>query len=120
MARGRKTSLTISLTVEEPQTLMAWQRFTTIRAGCAKRGRVILLIADRVPLSHIATISGVISPLTPTSQRAGTRRGVLVLPLCSGSASSKSTGLEHSILEKNGILQIYHIFSAGQFIPYAP
>ncbi len=76
MARGRKTSLTISLTVEEPQTLMAWQRSTTIRAGRAKRGRVILLIADRVPLSHIATISGVISPLTPTSQRAGTRRGV--------------------------------------------
>ena len=44
MARGRKTALTITLTAEERQTLMAWQRSTTIRAGLARRSRLILLL----------------------------------------------------------------------------
>ena len=44
MPRGRHTSLTIQLTAEERQTLMAWQRSTTISMGRAKRGRIILLI----------------------------------------------------------------------------
>ena len=59
MARGRRTSLTIRLTAEERQTLQAWQRATTISAGRARRGRMILLIADRVPLSHIADTVGI-------------------------------------------------------------
>ena len=54
MARGRKTSLTIRLTAEECQALMAWQRSTTIRAGRARRGRIILLLADGVLVAHIA------------------------------------------------------------------
>ena len=54
MARGRKTSLTLALTPEERQTLLAWQRSTTIPAGRARRGRAILLLADGVPISHIA------------------------------------------------------------------
>ena len=54
MAHGRKTSLTIELTPEERQTLLAWQRSTTIPAGHARRGRIILLLADGVPISHIA------------------------------------------------------------------
>ncbi len=58
MARGRKTSLTIDLTPEERQTLLAWQRSTTISAGRARRGRIILLLADGVPLSHIADVVG--------------------------------------------------------------
>jgi hypothetical protein len=37
MARGRTTALTISLTPEERQTLLAWQRSTTIRAGLRRR-----------------------------------------------------------------------------------
>ena len=40
MARGRKTSLTIRLTPAERQTLLAWQRSTTISAGLARRGRI--------------------------------------------------------------------------------
>ena len=56
MARGRKTSLTIDLTREERQTLLAWQRSTTMPAGRARRGRIILLVAKGVPLSHIADI----------------------------------------------------------------
>jgi len=39
--------------------LLAWQRSTTIRAGRAKRGRVILLIADRMSISQIAKTGGI-------------------------------------------------------------
>jgi len=59
MARGRKTALTVSLTAEERQTLRAWQRSTTIRAGYARRGRMILQLADGVPISHIAIMVGI-------------------------------------------------------------
>ena len=59
MARGRHTSVTIRLTAEERQTLLAWQRSTSITAGRARRGRVILLMADQVPISHIADIVGI-------------------------------------------------------------
>jgi transposase len=59
MARGRKTSLTIRLTPAERQTLLAWQRATTISAGRARRGRIILLVADRVPISNVATTVGI-------------------------------------------------------------
>jgi len=54
MAHGRKSSLTIDLTLEERQTLLAWQRSTTIAAGRARRGRIILLVAEGVPIARIA------------------------------------------------------------------
>ena len=59
MARGRKTSLTIHLTADERQTLLAWQRSTTIPGGRAWRGRIILLLAEGVPISHIADTVGI-------------------------------------------------------------
>ena len=59
MARGRKTSLTIYLTPVERQTLRAWQRATTIAAGRARRGRIILLAADQVQISQIAATVGI-------------------------------------------------------------
>ena len=59
MARGRKTSLTIRLTPAERQTLLAWQRATAIPAGLARRGRIILLLADGVPLTAIAAMVGI-------------------------------------------------------------
>ena len=59
MPRGRKTSLMIHLTADERQTLLAWQRSTTIRTGRARPGRIILLLADRVPISHIAETVGI-------------------------------------------------------------
>jgi biotin operon repressor len=59
MASGRRTSLTIRLTTQERQTLLAWQRSTIIPAGRARRGRVILLRADQVPISHIADMVGI-------------------------------------------------------------
>jgi len=59
MPRGRKTTLTIALTAEERQTLTVWQRSTTITVGLARRGRVILLLAARVPNTDIADTVGV-------------------------------------------------------------
>ena len=59
MARGRKTSLTIRLTPVERQTLLAWQRATTISAGRARRGRIILLIADGVSIAQVAATVGI-------------------------------------------------------------
>lgn len=58
MARGRKTALTLHLTADERQTLMAWQRSTTIPAGRARRGRIILLLADGLSLVQIADMVG--------------------------------------------------------------
>jgi hypothetical protein len=58
MARGRKTALTLTLTADDRQTLLAWQRSTTIPAGRARRGRIILLLADRVPIAHLADTAG--------------------------------------------------------------
>ena len=55
MPRGRKTSFTIHLTPAQRQTLLAWQRSTTISAGLARRGRIILLLADGVTITDIAT-----------------------------------------------------------------
>ena len=59
MARGRKTSLMIRLTPAERQTLQAWQRATTTPAGLARRGRILLLLADRVSISDIALTVGI-------------------------------------------------------------
>lgn len=59
MARGRKTALTIRLTADERQTLEAWQRSTTIPAGRARRGRIILLLADGVSIVQSATMAGI-------------------------------------------------------------
>ena len=59
MAQGRKTSLTIRLTPPERQTLLAWQRSTAIPAGLARRGRMILLLADGVTITDIAAAVGI-------------------------------------------------------------
>ena len=58
MARGRKTSLTIRLTPAQRQTLLAWQRATNIPAGLARRARIVLLLADGVTITDIATTVG--------------------------------------------------------------
>jgi CRP-like cAMP-binding protein len=58
MPRGRKTSHTIRLTPAEQQTLLAWQRATTIPAGVARRAQIILLLADEVTITDIAAMVG--------------------------------------------------------------
>src|SRR5215813_1008401 len=59
MPRGRKTSFTIHLTPAQRQTLLAWQRSTTISAGLARRGRMILLLADGGTITDIAAAVGI-------------------------------------------------------------
>ena len=58
MARGRKTSLTITLTPEERRTLRTWQRSSTIRLGLLRRARMILLLADGISITDIAATIG--------------------------------------------------------------
>ena len=62
MPRGRKTSFTIRLTPSQRQTLHAWQRATAIPAGLARRGRIILLLADGMTITDIATTVGMNRP----------------------------------------------------------
>lgn len=54
MPRGRTTSFTIRLTPEERRTLLVCQRLTSIPAGLARRGRMILLLADGMTISEAA------------------------------------------------------------------
>ena len=56
MAQRRRTSLTIRLTLAECQTLLAWQRLLNISAGLDHRGRIVLLVTDGVPLTHVAAM----------------------------------------------------------------
>src|SRR5215510_884951 len=58
MPRGRKTSFTIRLIPAQRQTLLAWQRSTVIPAGLARRGHIILLLADGRTISGIAAVVG--------------------------------------------------------------
>ena len=59
MVRGRKTNLVVYLTPEERVTLESWQRSTTIRAGLARRGRIVLLMAEGASISHVSRTVGI-------------------------------------------------------------
>ena len=59
MARGRKPSLPSVLSLTERATLERWQRSTTMAAGLVRRGRIILLLADRHSQSPVAQMVGV-------------------------------------------------------------
>ena len=58
MAQGRKTALRIRLTPAQRRTLHAWQRSTTISAGRARRGRILLLVADGMSITDVAATVG--------------------------------------------------------------
>jgi len=59
MARGRKTSLRIELAPEQRRELEYWLRCTTIRAGLARRARLVLLLAQGHSISHISRTVGI-------------------------------------------------------------
>lgn len=59
MARGRKTSLTICLTAEGRQKLLVWQDQDSTTIPEARRSLIVLLVADGIPLSHIADTVGI-------------------------------------------------------------
>ena len=59
MPRGRKTNLSIQLTLAERNVLESWQRSTRIRAGLARRGRIILMLANGESISDISRAVGI-------------------------------------------------------------
>ena len=59
MARGAKTSLSITLSSDDRRTLESQQRSTSVRAGLARRGRIILCIADGLPVVETARRVGI-------------------------------------------------------------
>src|SRR5918992_432622 len=59
MARGRKSVLHILLSPQERETLEHWQRSTTIAAGLARRGKIILLLAGGNSQSEVGRTVGV-------------------------------------------------------------
>ena len=56
--RGRKSSLTITLTLEERAEIQRWQRATTGPAGLARRGRILLLLEQGETLKEAARLCG--------------------------------------------------------------
>lgn len=54
MARGRRSSLVIRLTEDERAELERVLRSTKVRAGLARRARVVLLRAEGKSISHVA------------------------------------------------------------------
>jgi len=62
MAQGRKTAVVIKLTDEERVELESWQRRTTIAAGLAMRGRIILLLAAGESFAAVSRAVGVQRP----------------------------------------------------------
>jgi len=58
MPCGRKTSLTIRLTPADRLTLLTWQRLPLTPAGLARRGRMVLLLADGMTITEAAALVG--------------------------------------------------------------
>lgn len=58
MAQGRRTELRIELTPAARRQLESYQRSTTVAAGLARRARLVLLLADGTPVSHVARLVG--------------------------------------------------------------
>ena len=59
MPRGRKTALTIRLTLAERYALLRWQRSPTLSAGLVRRGRIILLVSEGKSISEIVRMVGI-------------------------------------------------------------
>ena len=59
LVRGRTTQLSVTLTPGDRNLLESWQRSTTIQAGLARRGRIILLMSEGASISHISRTVGI-------------------------------------------------------------
>ena len=59
LVRGRTTQLSTTLTPGDKTLLESWQRSTTIQAGLARRGRIILLMSEGASISHISRTVGI-------------------------------------------------------------
>jgi hypothetical protein len=56
--RGRRSSLTLTLTPEERTEIGRWQRATTGPAGLARRGRARLLLEQSQTFKEVARLCG--------------------------------------------------------------
>jgi hypothetical protein len=56
--RGRKSALSIVLTPEDRAEIERWPRSTTAPAGLTRRGRALLLLAQRRTLKDTAELCG--------------------------------------------------------------
>ena len=52
--QGRHSAIIVTLTPEEHRLLHAWQRSSKVSALQARRGRVLLLVADGMSISAVA------------------------------------------------------------------
>ena len=59
MVRGRSTNLTVELTSEERQILETWQQSPVVHNRVARRGRIILMLAENASVSHTARSVGI-------------------------------------------------------------
>ncbi|MFQ6025933.1 MAG: helix-turn-helix domain-containing protein [Dehalococcoidia bacterium] len=59
MVRGRSTNLMVEVTTEERHTLETWQRSTAVHVRLARRGRIILMLADNASISQISRSVGI-------------------------------------------------------------
>ncbi len=57
--RGRKTQLSVTLAPGDRILLETWQRSSTIQAGLARRGRIILLMSEGASISQISRTVGI-------------------------------------------------------------
>jgi hypothetical protein len=68
--RGRKKSFSLEVTDKQRAELLRWQRSSTLPAGLARRGRLILLLSDGRSVTEAAHIAG----LSPNNARKWVRR----------------------------------------------
>ena len=101
MARGRKTAVMIRLTPLERQTLLAWQRATVISAGQVRRGRIILLVADGLPIAHVAAMVGLSRPHVYKWLRRFLHAGLEGLASTSGQGQSRKLPKDTAVVERH-------------------
>jgi len=59
MPKGRTSSLRLTLTPLQRQTLEAWQQAPGVPAGRARRARLLLRVADGLSVTRVAETAGI-------------------------------------------------------------
>jgi hypothetical protein len=91
MARGRKTALTLPLTPADRQTLLAWQRATSVPSGVARRARMLLLLTEGRSITAIAATVGISRRFVYTWVQRFVEQGVAGLANRSGRGHRRRT-----------------------------
>jgi len=59
MVRGRITNLMVQVTIDERHILETWQRSKMVHDRLARRGAIILMLAENISISHISRSVGI-------------------------------------------------------------